>query len=191
MLPFEQGGLDSLCGLYSIVNAERVVNNTSNDDSLVLFNDIIAYLNKKRQLSGILVEGMYLKNVKIVLENVVGDRIPYQRLPFAGKPNPDLDVFWKEIQYFLEEKTHRAVILSLSGVHDHFTVIRSISDRQMQLFDSNAWYRINRTNVTTTNQTKHSRTVSCPNIFPGQELITKRREPSRSRLFVLTDHLKN
>ena len=47
MLPFEQGGLDSLCGLYSIVNAERVVNNTSNDDSLVLFNDIIAYLNKK------------------------------------------------------------------------------------------------------------------------------------------------
>ena len=119
---------------YSIVNAERVVNNTSNDDSLILFNDIISYLNRKRQLSGILVEGMYLKNVKIVLENVVNGRIPYQRLPFAGKPNPDLDEFWKEIQRFLEEKPHRAVILSLSGVHDHFTVIRSITDRQMQLF---------------------------------------------------------
>jgi len=164
MLPFEQGGLDSLCGLYSIVNAERVVNNTSNDESLVLFNDIISYLNKKRQLSGILVEGMYLKNVKIVLENVVNGRIPYQRLPFAGKPNPDLDEFWKEIQRFLEEKPHRAIILSLSGVHDHFTVIRSITDRQMQLFDSNAWYRINRTNCTTTNQTKRRIHV----LYPAQ-----------------------
>ena len=164
MLPFEQGGLDSLCGLYSIVNAERVINNTSNEESLELFNEVISYLNKKRQLSGILIEGMYLKNVKTVLEKVVGDRVPYQRLPFAGKPNPDLDYFWKEIQYFLEESPHRAVILSISGVHDHFTVIRSITDRQMQLFDSDAWWRINRTNCTTTNQTKRRRHV----LYPAQ-----------------------
>ena len=164
MLPFEQGGLDSLCGLYSIVNAERVINNTNNDDSLALFNEVIAFLSKKRQLSGILVDGMYLKNVKCVLENVVGDRIPYQRLPFAGRPNPELDSFWKEIQRFLSENPRRAVILSLSGANDHFTVIRSISDKQMQLFDSDAWYRINRSNCTTTNQTKRRRHV----LYPAQ-----------------------
>jgi hypothetical protein len=164
MLPFEQGGLDSLCGLYSIVNAERVINNTGKEDSLALFNETLAYLNKKRMLRDILIDGMYLKNVKTILENVVGDRIPYQRLPFAGWPNPDLTTFWKEIQSFLEENPHRAVILSLSGVHDHFTVIKGISDRQMQLFDSDTLLRLNRNNCTTTYQTKTRRHV----LYPAQ-----------------------
>jgi len=164
MLPFEQGGLDSLCGLYSIVNAERVINNTNNDDSLNLFNEIIGYLNKKRMLSGILVDGMYLKNVKAVLENVVGNRIPYQHIPFAGWPNPDLDDFWKEIHTFLLENPRRAVILSLSGVHDHFTVVKSITERQIQLFDSDELYRLNRTNCTTTYQTNKRRHV----LYPAQ-----------------------
>jgi hypothetical protein len=164
MLPFEQGGLDSLCGLYSIVNAERVINNTSNEESLALFNEVIYYLNKKRVLSSILIDGMYLKNVKTVLEKVVGDRIPYQHIPFAGWPNPDLDEFWKEMQIFLAENPRRAVILSLSGIHDHFTVIKSITDKQIKLFDSNELYRINRTNCTTMYATNKRRHV----VFPAQ-----------------------
>ena len=45
MLPYEQGGLDSLCGLYSIVNAERVINGSTYEESVALFNDIVAYLD--------------------------------------------------------------------------------------------------------------------------------------------------
>jgi hypothetical protein len=164
MLPFEQGGLDSLCGLYSIVNAERVINNTSNEESLSLFNEVVYYLHKKRMLSSLLIDGMYLKNVKAVLENVVGDRIPYQRIPFAGWPNPDLDEFWREIQRFLAENPHRAVILSLSGIHDHFTVVKGITARQIQLFDSNELYRLNRSNCTTMYATYKRRHI----LFPAQ-----------------------
>ncbi|MBK7451077.1 MAG: hypothetical protein IPJ47_17405 [Anaerolineales bacterium] len=31
--PFQQGGLDSLCGLYSIINAERFINRSKDEES--------------------------------------------------------------------------------------------------------------------------------------------------------------
>ena len=39
--PFQQGGLDSLCGLYSIVNAERFINRSVDDEAQQLFDDLI------------------------------------------------------------------------------------------------------------------------------------------------------
>ena len=39
--PFQQGGLDSLCGLYSIVNAERFINRSSDFETQQLFDDLI------------------------------------------------------------------------------------------------------------------------------------------------------
>ena len=49
--PFQQGGLDSLCGLYSIVNAERYINRSSDEETQQLFNDLIHYLLRRWQLS--------------------------------------------------------------------------------------------------------------------------------------------
>jgi len=171
MLPFEQGGLDSLCGIYSIVNAERVINNSSYEESVALFNEIVAFLDKKKMLGPLLVEGMYLQNVKYVLEKVVRDRIPYQRVHFAGWPNPDLKTFWNEMSSFLNANPRRAVILSLSGAHDHFTVVKSITDKQVQLFDSNTMKYLNRANCTTVAPTARKRHVLYPaqTYFLGRE----------------------
>ncbi|HSO13868.1 MAG TPA: hypothetical protein VLT51_15940 [Anaerolineales bacterium] len=33
LLPFQQGGLDSLCGLYSVVNAEQIINHSSDEET--------------------------------------------------------------------------------------------------------------------------------------------------------------
>jgi hypothetical protein len=152
VLPFEQGGLDSLCGIYSLVNAERMINRTSADDSVELFNSIISFLDGKRLLASILTNGMLLRYIKAVLAEVIGDRIANKELRFAGVANPDLDVFWNEIFSFHSESPRRAVLLSMSGVHDHWTVVKDISERQMQLFDSNGLLRLNRINCTTAYQ---------------------------------------
>lgn len=155
MLQFEQGGLDSLCGIYSLVNAERMINLTSREDSQELFSSIVNYLDKEDLLAKILTEGMYLKHIKMLLDNVIGNRIPYPKLRFAGVPNPDLNTFWQEITNFLNGDSNlktsqkRAVILSMSGVHDHWTIIKSITEKQIQLFDSIGLHHLNRINCTT------------------------------------------
>ena len=49
--PHEQGALTSLCGIYSIVNAMRVVRGLSNEESKDLFEQIINYLEENRNLA--------------------------------------------------------------------------------------------------------------------------------------------
>lgn len=53
--PFQQGGLDSLCGLYSIINAERIVNRSSDENAQKLFNDLIHYLSRRGLLTKFLI----------------------------------------------------------------------------------------------------------------------------------------
>jgi hypothetical protein len=157
MLPFEQGWLDSLCGVYAIVNAERHINNATTDQSQALFNDIIRYLEKKKMLSAMLINGMLLKDIRPILANVVGERIPYRRMPFAGWPNPELTQFWRETMAFMNGGTKRAVLFCLSGYHEHWTVIQEITSRRMKLFDSNEMRFLNRGNCTTTTTTARRR----------------------------------
>lgn len=147
ILPFEQGGLDSLCGIYSLVNAERLINKTSTENSQKLFNEIIEYLGKSKLLASIFTEGMILKNMKSILGDVIGHRISYRKVHFAGVTNPDLNSFWDEITSFLGPQ--RAVILCMSGVYDHWSVVKEISDKRIGLFDSNGLCRMNRINCTT------------------------------------------
>ena len=147
--PFQQGGLDSLCGLYSIVNAERFINHSSDDEAQQLFNDIIHYLSRKRLLAKLLIGGVIHKRMLQILDHVVGDRITNKDVPWRGVPNPDLDTFWKSMQDFLDGTPGRAIILGLQGFHDHWTVIETITERSIMLYDSALIGRLPRTRCTT------------------------------------------
>src|SRR5690242_11248738 len=56
--PFQQGGLDSLCGLYSIINAERFINHSTDEETQRLFDDLIHYLARRKLLSKFLIGGI-------------------------------------------------------------------------------------------------------------------------------------
>lgn len=170
MLNFEQGALDSLCGIYSLINAERIINLSTDDQSQKLFNSIIDYLDKERLLADVLTQGMSLKNIKLVLNNVIKHRIPNTQIRFSGVKNPDLDTFWQEIINFLAEDSsdvsgkRRAVLLGMSGVHDHWTVIKSITEKQIKLFDSDGLKYLNRIRCTTYNESQNRKHV----LYPAQ-----------------------
>jgi hypothetical protein len=149
MLPFYQGALDSLCGIYSIVNADRIINGTSKEGSKELFGEIIRYLSRKRWLSGILTEGMMLKHVSSILADVVGSRIPHQEMPFRGVATPDLEALWASLSVFLDGQSRRAVILATNGLYDHWTVISSVTENQINLFDSYRLRKLPRAYCTT------------------------------------------
>lgn len=148
--PFQQGGLDSLCGLYSIVNAERIINRSSDDETQQLFDDLIHFLSRRRLLSKFLIGGIIHKEMLVILNKVVGKkRINSVQIPWRGVPNPDLTTFWRSMQSFLDGTPRRAIILGLQGYHDHWTVIERITNRSIFLYDSSLIQRLPRSHCTT------------------------------------------
>lgn len=152
--PFQQGGLDSLCGLYSIVNAERIINHSSAEQAQKLFDDMVHFLSRKRILTRILLDGVIHSHMILVLEKVVNGRIPKLEIPWRSQPTPELDEFWQSMVDFLKVGHDRAIILGLNGVHDHWTVIHSISSNSVFLYDSARISRLPRLECTTA---KHRR----------------------------------
>jgi hypothetical protein len=148
--PFQQGGLDSLCGLYSIVNAERFINHSTDEETQQLFDDLIYYLSRRGLLSKFLIGGIMHKEMLFILKKVAGvKRISSVQVPWRGMQNPDLTTFWKSMQSFLDDTPGRAIILGLKGYHDHWTVIDSITNRSIMLYDSAHIKRLPRSACTT------------------------------------------
>ena len=148
--PFQQGGLDSLCGLYSIVNAERFINHSSDEETQQLFDDLIHFLSRRGLLGKLLIRGVIHTQMLLILDKVVGkERISNVQIPWRGVPNPDLTTFWNSMQNFLDGTSGRAIILGLQGFHDHWTVIETISNRSINLYDSALIKRLPRSSCTT------------------------------------------
>jgi hypothetical protein len=147
--PFQQGGLDSLCGLYSIINAERIINHSTDDQAQHLFDTMIHFLSRKRLLTRILLDGVIHSHMLLVLEKVVNGRIPNLEIPWRSQPTPELDPFWESMRHFLDGTPGRAIILSLNGYHDHWTVVHSISSKSIFLYDSDEIRRLPRSECTT------------------------------------------
>jgi hypothetical protein len=151
LLPFQQGGLDSLCGLYSIINAERIVNRSSDNETQQLFDDLVHFLSRRKLLGKVLIGGVIHTQMLMILDKVVGKhRISSVQIPWRGVPNPDLTTFWVSMQSFLDGTPGRAIILGLQGFHDHWTVIESVSDKTIFLYDSAQIKRLSRARCTTT-----------------------------------------
>ena len=150
MPPFQQGGLDSLCGLYSVINAERIINHSSDDETQQLFDGLIHYLSRRRLLSKFLIGGIIHTEMLVILKKVVGKkRISNVGVPWRGLQNPDLTTFWKSMQNFLDGTPGRSIILGLQGYHDHWTVIEKITSRSILLYDSALIKRLPRSRCTT------------------------------------------
>ena len=148
--PFQQGGLDSLCGLYSIINAERFINHSSDEETQQLFDDLIHYLSRRGLLTKFLIGGIIHTEMLVILNKVVGKkRISNVEIPWRGVQNPDLTKFWKSMQNFLDGTSGRAIILGLQGYHDHWTVIENITNRSIMLYDSALIKRLPRSSCTT------------------------------------------
>jgi len=161
--PFQQGGLDSLCGLYSIINAERFINHSSDDETQQLFNDLIYYLSRRGLLSKFLIGGIIHTEMLVILKKVVGEkRISNVEIPWRGVPNPDLTTFWRSMQHFLDGVPGRAIILGLQGYHDHWTVIENITNRSIMLYDSALIKRLPRYSCTTVYATETRKHLLLP-----------------------------
>jgi hypothetical protein len=163
MKPYLQGALDGLCAIYSIVNATRIISDIEDDESRELFQKILVYLEKTKDLSRVLSEGIGLTTIGGILRDVVGDRISQRRMPFKHRPDTSLDEFWSEMMVFLDGGCKRAILIGLGGpMWDHWSIVHSITDKQIYFFDSNKLKRLNRSRCTTTRSISSRPHVLCP-----------------------------
>lgn len=163
LLPFQQGGLDSLCGLYSIINAERIINRSSDNDAQQLFDGLVHFLSRRGLLRKLLLGGIIHTEMLMILDKVVGkQRISRVEVPWRGVPNPDLTTFWESMRWFLDGTPGRSIILGMQGYHDHWTVIEAITNRSILLYDSAKIKRLPRSHCTTVYPTWKRKHVLLP-----------------------------
>lgn len=146
MKGYQQGHLDGLCGVYAVVNALRLVKGGSAGDAAKLFEAIIRQLDKDKRLADIIIDGMNSVELRKILRQNEGEEAVVVKMPFKGR-SMTLEEYWAETGEFIADGC--VVIVGLSGVHEHWTVIQKISDAQITLHDSDDLVHLNRGHCTT------------------------------------------
>jgi hypothetical protein len=174
MNPYHQGSLDSLCGVYAIVNAAKRINRLNDKQSQRLFNDIIRYLDKEGRLVEIILEGSLCNLIQDIIDNSTGRKICNFSVLFEGVPTPNLDEYWNLLvdleKKYCDKKAGKngAIIIELGGIHEHWSVIDKITPRQIRLYDSESMKTINRSKCTTSKKLKrHDMNI----LYPAQTIF--------------------
>lgn len=147
MFPYSQGYLDGLCGVYSLINAMRIVLNLSPKESAQLFKRIIKCMEERKRISSFVVNGLCPVDIQYTLRNIIEPKYPiiWSR-PYLRRRNLQIKSYWQELLAFLGEDDHRAVIMTVHvDQYSHWSVVHSISPKQLRFFDSAALaQRVNR-----------------------------------------------
>lgn len=81
MFSYEQGSLDGLCGVYSIINASKIVNGFNDEECIHLFEQVIRFPDGQRCLSKLIINGMDI-NISCQIMNNVKDLGLKKQQPF-------------------------------------------------------------------------------------------------------------
>lgn len=162
--PFRQGRLDSLCGVYAILNAVYLL--AYPDKQMhpaamkALFRRGVTILSRQRHLSFTLSWGLdpepWNRLFKLFLPDVeaeAGFRIRQHRV-FESRPGLMPWEVARGIRSHLDQG--HPVVLILGGAYDHWTVIAGHSDHRLHLFDSYGYCWIS-TRSLTLDQHLHNR----------------------------------
>jgi hypothetical protein len=147
--PYQQGDLDSLCGVYCVVNAvSRLCGPLSEDKATELFESIVEFLETRSPLVERILAGTALTEIGGVLGQVVAHQYPIQRCKaFHGFPKVSRHFFWDHIQDFMDNY-EGVVLTAIGGHHDHWTLIHKATDRTFNLYDSGGIHRLYRAHCT-------------------------------------------
>ena len=136
-LPYRQGSLDGLCGIYAIINAIGLVVGDDAFDPTELFRVLIR--RAKGRIGSVIVDGMnqhdfepYLKGACAYL-TTCNLKISYSKPSDTTVPLRDL---WAAIDAHLGGTPQRSVVLGMVGACEHWTCVRRIDAERLHLLDS-------------------------------------------------------
>ena len=152
--PYAQGDLDSLCGIYAIINAFRALcREITWEISTHLFQHLVRCLNRhaKQALFPII-----FGTGTSLMRKLLGEAQSYLKkrlkIELAIEPkgrelkSKSLEAAWQRLSAIVDETT--VLILPLSGRWDHWTVLYDINARKIRLVDSSHRRELTRSRCT-------------------------------------------
>ena len=147
MRPYNQGELDGLCGVYSLINATRLITKRmSFADWQLIFLKMLKLQLKQRKSANFLVYGINEVKIAKLLRQIFKPQfgISYSR-PFQRRKQLELSDFWAKLEAYLHNGNNRCVIICYSTEHfSHWSVVQAISPNRLVLLDSSHRKYINR-----------------------------------------------
>jgi hypothetical protein len=138
--PYSQGELDSLCGLYSIINAIRLVLQplapVSAAKSHKLFEVGIEFLRKNGSLDPALINGINIRRWKL-LAALLAEHASTAKYSIAVETTKRR-MSAQAIMRCIDESIANGspVLLHLGRRHQHYTIIAGVTQHSIRLFDS-------------------------------------------------------
>lgn len=139
--PLAQGELDSLCGLYAVINGLRLASHPSaplaKAQSKKLFSHGITYLHRKKGLEEAVTEGLYIRRRLALARHLAGIASSPQRRFVVERADPNLDSI-DDIFRWIADSVFDGwpVLISLMGGLNHLSVVSGVTSNQLLLFDS-------------------------------------------------------
>ena len=143
---YRQGNLDSLCGVYAVINSVKAVASTSGcrltrGECKELFRQLCQVLADGGRLEDALTDGTTIRTFQAMTRRahdwlaaerrvVLGSRRAFGRAPGG------LDHFWTRLQNHAVKEGPGSILIGIGGRMDHMSCIRSINDRAILLVDS-------------------------------------------------------
>jgi hypothetical protein len=136
----QQGSLDCLCGVYSLVNATSYLRHIHSwKQQSQLMAKILEHMKAKGMtpmIARLTKEGTRLDEIASALKYIICPQYTIKRAkPYHHNPETTLQHFLRHCQGFLEQ--NKAIILiGIGGYHDHWTLIYRITQTRLLLHDS-------------------------------------------------------
>jgi hypothetical protein len=149
--PYQQGELDGLCGLYTIVNAIRLAlqphGGLSDDQAEVLFESLIRVIDDRWELASIMTNGLGDRQFTILLntslgiaQGITGKRLVQRRKELSRARNSKGRI--RSTLRSLTRNSSGAVILGISGGISHWSVLSKVTERYIHFYDSDRHNRV-------------------------------------------------
>ncbi|MHC2088768.1 hypothetical protein [Methylobacterium sp. CM6244] len=138
--PYRQGAFDGLCGIYAAVNALSIlIPELTHGDCRCLFRRLLRKtLDTHSATAASMWKGCGVSKLRKLLRSAIrhiqkAHGIGVQTLPPAGE-HETLGSLWSELEARL--LMGQVIIIGLSGVHQHWTVVRRMTPGTLWLADS-------------------------------------------------------
>lgn len=153
----KQGDVDGLCGVYSILNSLGLVLRLKSARFEPLFRKLMDSLPS----ASLAADGIGILRILRALSSLKASRFVRRRMPFRKNGSVSLHEYWTKLNNFLDGTPGRAAIILLGNKEGHWTVVRSMTDRQLVLSDSWKYKVLNRSNCTVSSFHKNKHML-CP-----------------------------
>lgn len=151
MKAFRQGELDSLCGLYSVINVCKLLFKIDLAQSERFLSKGLSVLEKHgKKPHQVIKNGMTMRDIERVMDSIKNKCPINYHKPFYRKPRIKLGVWWESVTDFLNESDSRAAIIGIYGQNwSHWTVVVKVRPKVLYTLDSEGRKTIKRLHLTT------------------------------------------